>query len=181
MIPAGLTDLNIEFLAKDGQLYSIQDGVRYRYPTMPEPHINFLQETLEDDPEAKQTLLQYNPHDQVKLYGICRFGACNGTPDASESYECIDHHEYYDCGHRGECPFEGKRCKEMKVLNGVLTPHMIKIVALIGKGHINKEIADLMKIAENTVANHLATIISRIGVRTRVDVAVFAKEKGIIS
>lgn len=180
MIPAGLTDLNIEFLAKDGQLFSIQDGVVSKYPAMPEKHITFLKETLEEDPDAKQTLVQYNPEDQVKLYGICRFGGCNGTPDASEDYECLDQHEYYDCGHRGECPYEGKRCKEMKVQNGVLTPHMLKVVALIGKGQINKEIADQMKISENTVANHLATIITRIGVRTRVDIAVFAKEKGII-
>ena len=179
MIPSGLTDNNIEFFAKDGELYSLQDGTRYRYPELPESHIDFLSNMLMDDTSAQDTMTGIPVANRIKIYGICRFGGCNFTPDASDEGDCIDMHEYYECGIRGVCPFEGKRCKDIVMPAGVLTSHMLKMMLLVTAGLINKEIADKLSIAKKTVDNTLVTITSRIGGRNRADIVRFVKERGI--
>lgn len=180
MIPSGLIDKNIEFFALDGELFSLQDGIRYRYPEMPEDHLMFLRNMLTEDTTAGNTLDGIPLANRLKIYGICRFGACNHIPDSTEEGDCADQNEYYDCGIRGVCPHEGKRCKDIVMPNGVLTAHMIKIIKLVAEGFIDKEIASKLGISVNTVNNHLATIITRTVSRTRVDITRFAKERGII-
>lgn len=180
MIPAGLTDMNIEFFAKDGDLFSIQDGKTYRYPEMPHAHTQFLIDRLVEDPSGQKTMIGIPVDQKLKIYGVCRFGACNHIPDSSENGECQDHQEYYDCGIRKRCPFEGKRCKEILTENGILTSHQVQIMILVAKGLLNKEIADVMEISESTVANHIASISVKINGRNRVDIAMYVKERGIV-
>lgn len=180
MIPSGLTDNNIEFFAKDGELYSLQGGNKYKYPDLPQEHIEFLSNMLMEDTTGQDTLSGIPIYSRLKLYGICRFGACNNMPDSDENMTCLDNNEYFDCGIRGTCPYEGKRCKDIVMPGGLLTVHLIKIIKLIASGYIDKEIADKLEISVNTVNNHVANIISRIGGRTRVDITRFAKERGII-
>lgn len=178
MIPAGLTDNNIEFFAVGRELYSIQDGKRFQYPDIPQKHAMFLIQELEADPIAQETLVSIPDEDKIRVYGICRFGACNATPDFTES-ECTDNNEYFDCGIRGRCEFEGKRCKELVIDSGILSFRQLQIMILVANGKINKEIADILHISENTVANHMVNIHQKIGGRTRVDIATFIKERGI--
>ena len=178
MIPSGLTDSNLEFFAHGRELFSLQNGNRYHYPDMPAEHLEFLQQTLELDTTGLETLNDVPEEDKIRVYGICRFGGCNATPDSSDG-ECIDKSEYFDCGIRGRCQFEGKRCKELSTVNGILSFRQLQIMILVASGHINKEIADRLHISENTVANHLANIHQKIGGRTRVDITAFVKERSI--
>jgi DNA-binding CsgD family transcriptional regulator len=177
MIPAGLTDMNIEFFAKKGELYSMQDGKRYMYPDLPEAHLEFLVMELGSDHAALATMTDAD--DRLKLYGTCRFGAINSTPDLNCDGKVMDHDEYYDCGQRKHCPHEGRRCKEILTDNGVLSTHQVQIMIKVARGLLNKEIADQLQISENTVHNHVANIILKIGGRNRVDIAMYVKERGI--
>lgn len=179
MIPSGLLDSNIEFFSQDGELFSIQDGTRYQFPHMPVKHLDFLEQVYLDDTTGQKTVEHLIPTNRVKVYSICRFGGCNSTPDATSVGDCMDNAEYFDCGIRGNCPHEGKRCKEIVAERGVISPRQLEIMKLVAEGLFNKEIADRLQISENTVANHLANIFDKLGDRSRVVITSFIKERGI--
>lgn len=46
-------------------------------------------------------------------------------------------------------------------------------------GYANKEIAECFTIAEDTVKHHLSNIFDKLGVSTRLELALFAVNKGI--
>lgn len=179
MIPAGLIDKNIEFFSQDGELYSLQNGKRFRFPDLPLDHQAFLLNQFTEDETGRETVSHLRPDDRLKTYSICRFGGCNSTPDASHDLENMDPSEYFDCGIRGKCPHEGKRCKEIVAERGIISPRQLEIMKLVASGLFNKEIADKLHISVNTVDNHIANIFDKLGDRSRVVITSFIKERGI--
>ena len=55
-----------------------------------------------------------------------------------------------------------------------LTPRELEIVDAVRRGDTNKTIAQQLSITENTVKHHLTTIFNKVGVFTRLQLAVFA-------
>lgn len=55
-----------------------------------------------------------------------------------------------------------------------LTPREQEIVRLIATGANNREIAEALHISEKTVKNHITNILSRLNLRDRIQVAIFA-------
>ena len=49
----------------------------------------------------------------------------------------------------------------------LLTPRELQIVALVADGHVNKQVADVLRISEWTVSTHLRRIFAKLGVDTR--------------
>ncbi len=62
-----------------------------------------------------------------------------------------------------------------------LTATEMKVMALLGKGKSNKEIASELKCSVKTVKNHLNSIFNKLGVSNRTEAVVKAIEKGLIS
>jgi DNA-binding NarL/FixJ family response regulator len=66
----------------------------------------------------------------------------------------------------------------MRVTNsrgeGLLTPREEQVVALVAEGAGNREIAERMKIKENTVKKSLLRIYNRLGVSNRVELVLYA-------
>jgi DNA-binding NarL/FixJ family response regulator len=62
-----------------------------------------------------------------------------------------------------------------------LTATEIKVMALLGKGQSNKEIAATLDCSVKTVKNHLNSIFQKLGVNNRTEAVVKAIEKGLIS
>ena len=62
-----------------------------------------------------------------------------------------------------------------------LTATEIKVMALLGKGQSNKEIAATLECSVKTVKNHLNSIFQKLGVNNRTEAVVRAIEKGLIS
>lgn len=62
-----------------------------------------------------------------------------------------------------------------------LTATEIKVMALLGKGQSNKEIAATLNCSVKTVKNHLNSIFQKLGVNNRTEAVVKAIEKGLIS
>ena len=62
-----------------------------------------------------------------------------------------------------------------------LTATEIKVMALLGKGQSNKEIAAALNCSVKTVKNHLNSIFQKLGVNNRTEAVVRAIEKGLIS
>ena len=55
-----------------------------------------------------------------------------------------------------------------------LTPRELEIVSAVVAGYANKEIAEHFKISEDTVKHHLSNIFDKVGVSTRLELALFA-------
>ncbi len=60
-----------------------------------------------------------------------------------------------------------------------LTPRELEIVAAVVAGFANKEIAQYFKISEDTVKHHLSNIFDKIGVSSRLELALFAVNQSL--
>ena len=61
-----------------------------------------------------------------------------------------------------------------------LTERELGVVRLVAQGMSNTEIAARLYLSEATVKSHVARILAKLGLRDRVQVAVFAYENGIV-
>jgi two-component system, NarL family, nitrate/nitrite response regulator NarL len=68
--------------------------------------------------------------------------------------------------------------KESKSYN--LTPRELEMVAAIVSGCTNKEIAQRYSLSEQTVKHHLTSIFDKLGVSTRLELALFATNKNLV-
>jgi two-component system, NarL family, nitrate/nitrite response regulator NarL len=60
-----------------------------------------------------------------------------------------------------------------------LTPRELEVVVRIVAGESNKEIAQALSLRENTVKHHLSSIFDKLGVFSRLELAVFAMNHGL--
>ena len=69
---------------------------------------------------------------------------------------------------------EGERKEEE------LTPREEEVVKLVADAHTNKEIAELLGLAEKTVENHRSNAMHKLGMRDRVELVRYAIRRGLI-
>jgi DNA-binding NarL/FixJ family response regulator len=62
-----------------------------------------------------------------------------------------------------------------------LTEREKQVVALLSEGLKNQEIARRLFISESTVRHHLSSIFSKLGVKSRLDLVVYANRQGLIN
>jgi predicted ATPase/DNA-binding CsgD family transcriptional regulator len=62
-----------------------------------------------------------------------------------------------------------------------LSPREREVAVLIARGHTNREIADRLVITEWTVDTHVRHILSKLGLRSRAQVAAWAVERGLLT
>jgi len=60
-----------------------------------------------------------------------------------------------------------------------LTPRELEIVSAVVAGYSNKEVAEYFKISEDTVKHHLSNIFDKLGVSTRLELALFAVNQSL--
>lgn len=60
-----------------------------------------------------------------------------------------------------------------------LTPRELDVVSAVVAGFANKEIAQHFKISEDTVKHHLSNIFDKVGVSTRLELALFAVNQAL--
>lgn len=70
---------------------------------------------------------------------------------------------------------EGRRIQPSSLQSSALTKRERQVLALIGDGLANKEIAARLHIAGDTVRSHVASLFKKLGLRTRLQVAAFAR------
>jgi DNA-binding NarL/FixJ family response regulator len=71
--------------------------------------------------------------------------------------------------------------REEKAQNAaqLLTPRERELVALVARGSSNRDIADTLFISEATVKTHLHTIFEKTSVKSRLQLATWARENGL--
>jgi DNA-binding NarL/FixJ family response regulator len=62
----------------------------------------------------------------------------------------------------------------------MLTGREVEVVALIGAGNRNRDIADILSISEDTVKGHMRNIMEKLGANDRTEAVVIAIRRGII-
>ena len=67
----------------------------------------------------------------------------------------------------------------MQEMSAVLTAREVEIARLAGTGMRNKEIAEKLFIAEGTVKVHLHSIYDKLNVRTRYELMLYIRDKGL--
>jgi DNA-binding NarL/FixJ family response regulator len=60
-----------------------------------------------------------------------------------------------------------------------LTPRELEIISAVVAGYANKEIAEHFKISEDTVKHHLSNVFDKLGVSTRLELALFAVNQAL--
>lgn len=68
-----------------------------------------------------------------------------------------------------------------RVMRSDLTAREVEILGMLAKGLTNKEIGRILTISENTVRNHVVSIIGKLDVSDRTEAATAAIQRGIIS
>jgi DNA-binding NarL/FixJ family response regulator len=64
--------------------------------------------------------------------------------------------------------------------NDPLTPRELEVVKLIAEAYTNKQIAEMLKLSEKTVESHRANVLSKLGMRDRVELVRYAIRRGLI-
>jgi len=180
-IPAGILDNNIEFFADNGRIVFLQHGALHGFDELDTFSAAKLREEMDLREEVHQSLLEMgilNPIQQLKQYISCNYGGFDSRADISENG--ISYKEYWDCGQRGQCKWEGRLCNAIKAINGVLTLREIQVIKLVAQDLADKEIADKLQISIHTVAIHRSHIEHKIGAHSKIGIAVFAKDFNIV-
>lgn len=180
-IPAGLSDANMEIFAFNGELHFIKNGKKHSIDELDVADLAIFRDLLDNDQKALHCIEEIgilNPIEQIKQYLFCNFGSFDERADLTS--EGITIKEYWECGKRGRCQFEGRLCSLPSGRYGQLTPREIEVIKLIGEDIPDKMIADRLGIAFNTVCAHRMNIEHKLDVHTKVGIVIWAKEKGII-
>ena len=64
-------------------------------------------------------------------------------------------------------------------LEDPLTPRELDVVKLIAEAHTNKQIAEALHVSEKTVESHRANVLSKLGMRDRVELVRYAIRRGL--
>ncbi|MEL6554126.1 MAG: response regulator transcription factor [Cyanobacteria bacterium J06621_11] len=75
-------------------------------------------------------------------------------------------------------------CQQLRSLTAVkqptickgITPREQEVLSLVAEGASNREIAGMLHIAEKTVKNHVSSLLSRVGVRDRTQLALWERQ-----
>lgn len=149
--------------------------------------IEATREIMEELPDTKIIMLTSYADDEL-LFDAINAGASGyvlkqiGSDDLIKSLEAIG---------RGEAPIDPaltqkvfKRVREAsrKATDeafAALSDQEIRILALISKGHTNKEIAAEIFLSEKTVRNYVSSILSKLNLKTRSEAAAYAVRHNI--
>ena len=75
----------------------------------------------------------------------------------------------------------GDRTQDDDVLKiATLSKREREVVALIGEGLKNKQIADRLFLSETTIQHHLSSIFSKLGVTDRLELVIYAYRQGLV-
>src|SRR5690606_17307288 len=132
------------------------NGRKYSWGEIPAEILDIVSEDLVRNPDAVKALNDWNIHDgdeMLQQYVFCRFGGFDTEADIDAEGK-IEYTEYFECGKRGLCKYEGKVRATIKVTEGHLTKRELEILKLVAQGKLNTEIADILNISEETVSTH---------------------------
>lgn len=76
---------------------------------------------------------------------------------------------------------ELSREKEAVSFVSPLTPRETEILEYVAKGYLNKQIADALDVSEQTIKNHVTSILRKLNVNARTQAVIVAIKRGLVS
>ena len=61
-----------------------------------------------------------------------------------------------------------------------LTPRELEVLKLVAEAHTNRQIAEALSLSEKTVESHRANVLSKLGMRDRVELVRYAIRRGLV-
>jgi len=180
-IPAGIADHNYEFFENDGDIFYLQNGKVCNFMELNTDYHYIIRHDLEKRPQALKAMYECGITDwmdQNKRWAICNFGDFDNRADITT--EGIIVHEHVKCKYRGSCKYEGIICLPVEAQYGTLTPRELQIIKMVAYGMLDKNIADCLGMALNTMYNHRAKIEQKIGRHNKAGIVAFAYENNLI-
>jgi DNA-binding NarL/FixJ family response regulator len=81
---------------------------------------------------------------------------------------------------RGELQLDPAIARSLVEPGPKLTPRELDVVELVATGRANKEIADRLSISERTARTHVSSILLKLGLESRTQLALWAVQTGFI-
>lgn len=181
-LPAGLTDSGVEFFVYQNEIHCLHKGETFTFENIPAAVIRIIEDDMLKNVKALKALSDWgitDPSSQIRQYIMCRFGGFDHKPDITSDGQIL-YTEYTNCGRRGKCPYEGKLCASIELKNGVLSRREIEVLKLIGQGKLDKEIADELCMAVETLRHHKDSISQKAGVERKAALAILAHQLNLI-
>lgn len=183
MIPAGILDSNVELFANGKQLMAIHNGEIMPFRKMPMPILRIFIDDMLSNTEAIICLNKMGLNSITKMleqYCWCRFGGFDGVPDLLKDKVNLTC-EYWDCGKRGDCPYQFILCDKVTICDAQLTKKQVEIVKLIATGKPDKIICDEANVTYYTLTTHKKNIYAKLGTHSQAEITALAYKHNLIS
>ncbi len=144
---------------------------------------------LEAAPQARIVMLTIS-EDADDLLGALRAGASGYLLKNIETETLLDSIRRAAAGDSVvSAQMTGKLVRSLQAVppastqteNGALSPREREILSHLAKGSSNKEIARTLQVAQSTVKIHVQHILRKLNLSSRVQAAVYAIERGLVS
>ena len=170
--PAGVEE-GFEIYRHNSDLRVLNDGVRSNYMDLPESTRYVFRTEMYQDPKAIYGLkrMGYSDPEAMELVFVgCRYGALNSHPDLVGIRTASD---APSCEMMARCPGFGYVCR----IPANLSRREFLITQFIGKGRLDKEIADIMGITMATCRTFQARIHEKLHINNRNEIAYWAQNQ----
>lgn len=171
-----------EMFEADNQSLIIHNRQVYEVSNAPAEIKSKIVDFINEDIERKNAYLEMAGPDtdaQISQCIKCMFANLDGKPDINTD-GTVTATEYVMCSKRGgPCKFEGVACNKLIIGNAEISKGQERVVSLCSRSY--KEIADELFLSIQTVKRHMQDVFKETGITDKTNLALHAKEIGILN
>jgi DNA-binding CsgD family transcriptional regulator len=173
----GITDSNIEIFASDyPRSKALFKGRVVGFWELPKRAIDLITKQALTDREAMKTFREEGIRSEklmVEIWVWCNLGRFDSIPDFETRNGRVNL-EYHECGRRGKCPWEFRRCKRLRTQTDTLTPRETDYLKQTAKGFTDNQIAERMNLKPKSMISLARRVREKVGVSNRAGLASWA-------
>lgn len=166
----GITDSNVEIFAVEyPKCMATYNGKKVGFWELPSRVLSRIESLVRGDKEALKTFKEEGVTDWnviVETWSWCNFGRFDAIPDVETETGKVNL-EHHNCGCRGKCPWEFRRCKRLSVNGEVLRPREIRYLMFLTNGLSDRDIAKRMNQKPSSMISLARDVREKLRVKNR--------------